>query len=77
MIFGGILCLADLDLDEGQFHTDSTGVFHDGFDRTAVRTALTAAGFVEVRDLTATEIVKPAADGTTRSFSVFLMLAKK
>lgn len=77
MISGGILCLADLDLDEGQFHTDSTGVFHDGFDRAAVRAALTAAGFVEVRDLTATEIVKPAADGTMRSFSVFLMLAKK
>ena len=77
LIPGGILCLADLDLDEGQFHADSTGVFHEGFDRAAVRNSLTKAGFVEVRDLTATEIVKPAADGTTKSFSVFLMLAKK
>lgn len=77
MIPGGTLCLADLDLDEGQFHADSTGVFHDGFDRAAVRTALTTAGFIEVRDLTVTEIVKPAADGTTRSFSVFLMIARK
>ena len=30
---GGYLCIADLDLDSGQFHSDNTGVFHFGFDR--------------------------------------------
>jgi len=74
---GGILCLADLDLDEGQFHDDNTGVFHFGFDRAALRAALNKAGFVDGRDLTAAEIVKPVGDGTTKNFSVFLMIAKK
>ena len=78
MVPGGILCLADLDLDQGLFHDDNTGVFHCGFDRTTLRTALNKAGFVDVRDLTAAEIVKPAGgDGATKSFAVFLITAKK
>jgi 2-polyprenyl-3-methyl-5-hydroxy-6-metoxy-1,4-benzoquinol methylase len=77
MVPGGILCLADLDLDQGHFHDDNTGVFHFGFDRAALRAALLAAGFTDVRDLTAAEIVKPANDGVTKSFAVFLITAKK
>jgi len=77
LIPGGILCLADLDLDGGQFHDDNTGVFHFGFDRVQVGAALRAAGFSEVRDLTAAEIVKPGGDGAPHSFAVFLIIAKK
>ncbi len=77
LLAGGTLCLADLDLEGGAFHTDNTGVFHQGFDRTALRMTLHEAGFTEVRDRTAAEIVKPGVDGATRSFSVFLMIAKK
>ncbi|WP_310599588.1 class I SAM-dependent methyltransferase [Desulfobulbus sp.] len=74
---GGMVGLVDLDLEGGRFHDDNTGVFHFGFDRTALRSLLAAAGFTEVRDLTITEIVKQAGDGTTRNFSVFLIAARK
>jgi ubiquinone/menaquinone biosynthesis C-methylase UbiE len=74
---GGLLCLADLDSDEGQFHQDNTGVFHFGFDRKALRSSLVEAGFFDIADTTAAEIEKPASDGTTRRFSVFLMTGRK
>lgn len=77
LLADGTLCLADLDLEGGAFHEDNTGVFHQGFDRAELRTALLEAGFAKVRDLTAAEIVKPTGDGTMRNFSVFLMIAKK
>lgn len=77
MATGGTLCLADLDLEGGQFHADSTGVFHNGFDRAVLRQLLVDAGFVGVTDETAAEIEKPARDGAMKRFSVFLMTGKK
>jgi 2-polyprenyl-3-methyl-5-hydroxy-6-metoxy-1,4-benzoquinol methylase len=74
---GGVLCLADLDIEGGLFHSDNTGVFHFGFDRVALRASLGHAGFVDVRESTAAEIVKPAGEGESRCFSVFLMTARK
>ena len=74
---GGTLCLADLDLDDGQFHNDSTGVFHNGFDRASLHRSFTDAGFVDVQDATAAKIEKQARDGQTRKFSVFLMTGRK
>jgi cyclopropane fatty-acyl-phospholipid synthase-like methyltransferase len=73
----GYLCIADLDLDEGQFHDDKTGVFHFGFDRKAVRKYFADAGFENVHDMTAAEVVKPAYNGETRRFTVFLMIGQK
>jgi ubiquinone/menaquinone biosynthesis C-methylase UbiE len=73
----GYLCIADLDLDDGQFHDDNTGVFHFGFDRGAMRRFLTEAGFDNVRDIDAAEMVKPAVNGVMRRFTVFLMTARK
>lgn len=77
MLPGGVLCLADLDTEGGRFHDDNTGVFHQGFDRSAMQTLLGAAGFQDMRALTASEIVKPALDGTPQRFSVFLILAHR
>lgn len=74
---GGRLCLADLDLEDGLFHEDNTGVFHFGFDRAWLEQRLTAAGFTGVQAMTATEIEKPAADGVLRRFPVFLVHAQK
>lgn len=73
----GRLCLADLDLDDGQFHSDNQGVFHFGFDRAALRQAFTDAGFASIQDTTAAEVVKPGADGKLRPFSIFLMTGCK
>lgn len=74
---GGTLCIADLDLDEGQFHPDPQGVFHDGFDRQAIRKAFSEAGYVGVHDRTAAEVVRTARDGQTRRFTIFLMIGHK
>jgi 2-polyprenyl-3-methyl-5-hydroxy-6-metoxy-1,4-benzoquinol methylase len=74
---GGYLCIADLDLDDGLFHTDSTGVFHSGFDRAAMRAVFTEAGFDNVKGVTAAEVVKPIKGGEMRRFTIFLMTGQK
>jgi tRNA (cmo5U34)-methyltransferase len=51
---GGHVALADLDREDGTFHTpDVKDVHHLGFDRREVGRALDAAGFDSVRDTTA------------------------
>lgn len=73
----GHLCIADLDPDDGQFHSSNEGVFHFGFDRGLMRQALADAGFGEIRDRTAAEVVKPSAGGGTRLFPVFILTGRK
>lgn len=73
---GGILALADLDSDDGQFHQDKAGVFHQGFDRNQLKYILADAGFSSMRDYTAGQVIRPAADtGVVRTFTVFLITA--
>jgi len=74
---GGRLALADLDSEGGLFHSDNTGVFHFGFNRPTLRRALKDAGFEGIEDTTAAEVVKPAANGEMRRFTVFLMTSRK
>ena len=74
---GGYLCIADLDSENGRFHDDNTGVFHFGFDREALRKVFVEAGFGNVRDMTAAEVVKPTLTGEIRRFPVFLMTGRK
>ncbi|HEY6874324.1 MAG TPA: class I SAM-dependent methyltransferase [Geobacteraceae bacterium] len=69
---GGILCLADLDKEDGSFHDDMTGVHHLGFERPPVRGLLADAGFTDCRDTTASVIRKETGD-----FPVFLISARK
>jgi len=73
----GYLFIADLDSEGGEFHGDNDTVFHGGFDRTKLRGTLTEAGFEDIRDTTAANVEKRVAGGDTRSFSVFLMSARK
>ncbi|MFT7824266.1 MAG: class I SAM-dependent methyltransferase [Sulfurimonas sp.] len=68
----GFIALADLDIEDGTFHSDNTGVYHYGFDRPALEAYAKEAGFSEVSFSTASTISKPHAD-----FTVFLMTAKK
>ncbi len=77
LVSGGILAIADLDPDEGHFHDDNTGVFHCGFERAALRAMFVEAGFDDISDSKATEIIKTAADGSKRTFSVFLVSGRK
>jgi len=69
----GHICIADIDPGAGRFHTDNYGVFHFGFDRTALH----QAGFEDVRDRTAATMTKPISGGTVRAFTVFLLTGRK
>ena len=74
---GGNLCVADLDSEDGSFHGENPTVFHNGFDRAALRELMSQAGFGEIRDRTAGEIVKAVAGGGERTFTVFLMTGRR
>jgi ubiquinone/menaquinone biosynthesis C-methylase UbiE len=71
---GGCLAIADLDHDpEGHFHgADFEG--HHGFDRTALASALVAAGFTSPVVETVTTVTKHLDDGD-RTFGLFLAVA--
>ncbi len=68
----GFIAIADLDSEDGSFHSDNTGVFHYGFDRHLLTEHAQKAGFKNVAFSLASTISKPHAD-----FTVFLMTAVK
>ena len=74
---GGYLCFADLDTEDGSFHSDKTGVFHFGFDRKHLRELLHGAGFSEVRDTPAATMSRNVEGKGKVDFPVFLMVARK
>jgi len=74
---GGLLCCADLDAEDGSFHSDDTGVFHTGFDREHLKKLLLSAGFHDIRDTTATTMIKDVEGKGEKEFSVFLIVAKQ
>ena len=74
---GGKLCFADLDLEDGSYHDDKTGIFHFGFDRAELRRALEETGFRQVLDRTAAEVTKAPAGAVSRTYTVFLICATK
>ncbi len=72
----GYLLVADLDKEDGSFHTDGTTDVHKGFDRDELQNWVEAAGFGDVTFSTAYEI-KKKVNGSEKSFPVFLMTARK
>ena len=68
----GFIAIADLDSENGTFHSDNTGVFHFGFERKELEVIANKVGFKEIRFELANTIKKPH-----REFPVFLMLAHK
>jgi 2-polyprenyl-3-methyl-5-hydroxy-6-metoxy-1,4-benzoquinol methylase len=73
---GGYLLVADLDKEDGAFHTDGTTDVHLGFERGELQQMVEAAGFGEVRFSTAYEIKKKVGE-QGKVFPVFLMSARK
>jgi len=71
---GGYLLIADLDKEDGSFHTDGTTDVHKGFVRSELQKLVEAAGFEDVKFTTAYTIRKKIGD-EERSFPVFLMSA--
>jgi len=68
----GTIAIADLDTEDGSFHTEDTGVFHCGFDRDDFAQMVKNAGFKDIKIQNASTITKPA-----NHYSVFLITAKK
>jgi ubiquinone/menaquinone biosynthesis C-methylase UbiE len=72
---GGLLCLADLDREDGSFHGPGfTG--HNGFDRADLGARLERSGFRNVRFETVCEVRKETAAGL-RAFPLFLAIAER
>ncbi len=69
---GGFIALADLDSEDGSFHTEDTGVYHLGFDRADLAALARAAGFVEVQIVDASVVQKPQGQ-----YPVFLLCATR
>jgi ubiquinone/menaquinone biosynthesis C-methylase UbiE len=73
----GRVCFADLDVEDGSFHTDNTGVFHFGFDREKLKALLRESGFSDIRDTTAATVVRDVEGKGKKEFPVFLIVAKR
>ncbi|SFZ98605.1 methyltransferase, putative [hydrothermal vent metagenome] len=68
----GSIAIADLDTENGTFHSDNTGVYHYGFDRNELEKIAKEVGFKNIKFNLASTIEKPQA-----TFTVFLMTAEK
>ena len=73
----GRVYFADLDSEDGSFHSDNTGVHHMGFDRVSLKRLLADAGFSDVCDTTASVIIKDVEGGGKKEFPVFLISGRK
>lgn len=72
----GYLLVADLDKEDGSFHTDGSTDVHLGFERRELQKLVEEAGFEKVTFSTAYEIKKRIGNEET-AFPVFLMTAQK
>ena len=68
----GFIAIADLDSEDGTFHSDNRGVFHFGFERETLENIAKEVGFKNISFQLANEINKPQ-----QNFTVFLLLAQK
>jgi predicted TPR repeat methyltransferase len=68
----GFIAIADLELEDGTFHSDNTGVFHFGFEEELLLNVAQKCGFKDVVFENINTINKPHKD-----FGVFLLTARK
>ncbi|MBV5279190.1 MAG: class I SAM-dependent methyltransferase, partial [Campylobacteraceae bacterium] len=69
---GGTIALADLDTEDGTFHTEDTSVFHFGFDRETFLQTAQKAGFTNLKIELASIASKPYGD-----YPIFLLTGEK
>ncbi|RLA75941.1 MAG: class I SAM-dependent methyltransferase [Epsilonproteobacteria bacterium] len=67
---GGFIAIADLESEDGSFHSDNTGVFHFGFDKEKLKAIVSTCGFSHVEFKNINTINKPHRD-----FGIFLLTA--
>lgn len=68
----GVIAIADLDTEDGSFHSEDTGVFHSGFDRSAFLNSAKSASFKNLEIVDASIAHKVQGD-----YSVFLLTGNK
>ena len=66
----GFIAIADLELEDGTFHSDNAGVFHFGFEKEVLCNTLEECGFKNILLENINTIKKPKKD-----FGVFLLTA--
>ncbi|ARU47223.1 class I SAM-dependent DNA methyltransferase [Sulfurospirillum diekertiae] len=69
---GGTIALADLDKEDGTFHTEDMGVFHFGFDQEEFAAWAQKAGFEDVSIEIVSVAKKPYGD-----YPIFLLTGRK
>lgn len=69
---GGFIALADLDKEDGSFHSEDTGVCHYGFDRDEILDSAKRAGFKNLNIVDASLIKKSYGE-----YPVFLLYGRK
>ena len=67
----GFIAIADLQTEDGTFHSDNAGVFHFGFDKTELCKIVEECGFKDIKFENINTIKKPHRD-----FGVFLLTAR-
>ncbi len=68
----GYIAIADLEEEEGTFHSDNEGVHHFGFDKEKVKELYERAGFKDIDVFTVNVINKEGKD-----YPVFLAIGRK
>lgn len=68
----GFIAIADLEKEDGTFHSDNTGVHHFGFNEDALYEIVKDAGFKDINIENINTISKPEKD-----FGVFLLTARR
>ncbi len=69
---GGFIAIADLDKEDGSFHSVDTGVEHFGFERNEFIYFAQESGFTECKIVDVVKIVKQ-----NRDYGIFLMTGVK
>ena len=73
---GGWIALADLESEDGTFHTDSMGVYHHGFDPAQVCRWLQDSGFVDTTAREVHSMMRTSPDGRNRQYPIFLVIGR-
>ena len=74
---GGNIAIADLDSEEGEYHSGEESVEHNGFERDEFGAMLVDAGFKVSNFQTVSVVRKIGRSGEEKDFSVFLVTAVK
>ncbi|TCK02931.1 ubiquinone/menaquinone biosynthesis C-methylase UbiE [Phorcysia thermohydrogeniphila] len=69
---GGYIAIADLEEEEGDFHSDNKGVYHFGFSKEKMRGYFEKLGFKDIRLFTVNIINK-----NNKEYPVFLAIGRK